>query len=312
MVHIYIRGRLGNQLFQYAFARKIQEENPDIKLCYHFDEVYSQGKQVDGWENSLQWFNTKGIKDVTGLSEFLPKLNILQRLVLRLYWRNFPHNKAIDIKNKYQKKWVRYLSKIGLYYLDLGYFDFPAIKQKECLISGNFESEKYFINIKDKIKQEITPIQAPLKTNHDFLEKIKTTNSICISIRRGDYISNLQFSKIHNICNKSYYLRAIDKIATEVENPVFFFFSDDIEWVRNNIKLPYESYYETGNDPVWEKLRLMSSCKHFIISNSTFSWWAQYLGDYEKKVVVAPEKWYNNPLQSELYMDNWILIPVQE
>lgn len=78
-----------------------------------------------------------------------------------------------------------------------------------------------------------------------------------------------------------------------IENPVFFMFSDDIEWVKNNIHTECVTYYEDGTDPVWEKLRLMSACKHFIVSNSTFSWWTQYLSANENKVVVSPSRWFN-------------------
>ena len=86
----------------------------------------------------------------------------------------------------------------------------------------------------------------------------------------------------------------MDEIKKYVENPTFIFFSDDIDWVRQNIKVDVPCYYESGSDPVWEKLRLMYSCKHFIISNSSFSWWAQYLGRYSGKFVISPDHWYNN------------------
>ena len=69
-------------------------------------------------------------------------------------------------------------------------------------------------------------------------------------------------------------------------------------------------YYEDGNDTVAEKIKLMSMCKHFIISNSSFSWWAQFLSNYDEKVVIAPNMWFRNGEKCGLYMDNWILIEV--
>ena len=94
----------------------------------------------------------------------------------------------------------------------------------------------------------------------------------------------------------------------KTKNPVYIIFSDDIEWCRENIKFSENIYYEDGTDPVWEKLRLMYSCKHFIISNSTFSWWAQYLSRNNDKIVIAPARWHNSGYTNDIYDENWLLI----
>lgn len=307
MVHAYIRGRLGNQLFQYAFIRAMQNKKPSMRVAYHFNEVYSHGTPADGWDNSLKLFNVVDVDD----TQIKPKLSILQRLALKLYWRNYPHESSIDIINKYQMKWVNFLSKFNLFYLDLGYFNFPLPNDRaDAIVSGNFESEKYFQEIRDLLLKELTPKYPPLSHNTNLLDRIHATNSVCISIRRGDYISNQSINKLHNICNQNYFDAAIKKMGELIKEPVFFFFSDDIDWVKSNIKIPYQAYYEKGDDPIWEKLRLMYSCKHFIISNSTFSWWAQYLGTFQDKKVIAPSRWYNNPFRTDLYMNDWELIKV--
>lgn len=96
-----------------------------------------------------------------------------------------------------------------------------------------------------------------------------------------------------------------------VEDPVICFFSDDIKWVKTNIKIEgAKVYYESGEDPVWEKLRLMYSCKNFIISNSTFSWWAQYLSKNPNKIVISPNRWYNAPGPYPLILDSFITVEV--
>ena len=97
----------------------------------------------------------------------------------------------------------------------------------------------------------------------------------------------------------------------KIDNPVLFVFSDDIKWAKENIKFEgIQIFYEDGNDTVDEKLRMMYSCKHFIISNSTFSWWAQFLSRNQDKIVIAPSRWYKNDVHSDLINENWIKIEV--
>ena len=301
-----MRGRLGNQLFQYAFARTLQKHNPKQKLFYLFNDVYRAGKIEDGWENSLQYFNTI---DVVNTEQVTIDLPLTAKVKMKLYWRYYPHNSSIEEKHAYQMRWISQMEKSGLYYLDLGYYNFDKRCKSTTIVSGNFESEKYFSEIKESLIQEITPKTSILKHNWELINLIRETNSVCVSIRRGDYISD-NFSGLLNICTETYYKKALDYMKRLVPNPTIFFFSDDIEWVKENVSVDLPCYYERGDDPVWEKLRLMYSCKHFIISNSTFSWWAQYLGRYPGKVVIAPNRWYNSDFISDLYMKEWHLIDV--
>lgn len=112
-----------------------------------------------------------------------------------------------------------------------------------------------------------------------------------MSIHRGDFLYQ-RFKNEFHICDEEYFTKAFKEVKEKVEAIVLVLLSNDIEWVRENIKTELPSYYESGTDPVWEKLRLMYSCKHFVISNSTFFWWAQYLSRNEQKVVVSPDRWF--------------------
>lgn len=306
MVYVFIRGRLGNQLFQYAFVRSLMESNPHQKFVFSFSDVYKSGNKENGWENSLDYFN---LHCFTEDNNPVVKLSVVQRFLLHFYWSKFPHKQSIETINSYQLRWLSVFNRVGLYYLDLGYFPFRKKIRGNAIISGNFESKEYFKDIEHVLKQEIVPKYPLLQSNESLWSTISTTCSVCVSIRRGDYISNDSIRSLMNVCDKSYYLRAINIIKAMVSSPVFVFFSDDISWVKENITIDDPCVYESGNDPVWEKLRLMSGCKHFIISNSTFSWWAQYLGKSKDKIVVAPYKWYNSEIKSSLYESSWILIP---
>lgn len=110
------------------------------------------------------------------------------------------------------------------------------------------------------------------------------------------------------VCNEEYFQRGIRYIRSRHKNATIFFFSDDIEWVKKNIKVEGPAYYESGKDTLWEKMLLMSSCKHFVISNSTFSWWAQYLSQNNDKIVVAPTRWRADDNRYEIRQKNWIIL----
>lgn len=116
--------------------------------------------------------------------------------------------------------------------------------------------------------------------------------------------------KIFYVCDLEYFQRGVDYIKKHVENPVFIVFSNDIDWVKANLNIDNEVYFESGKDPVWETFRLMYSCKHFVISNSTLHWWAQWRSENKEKIVVAPERWYNDPSWNEhLMLDYFVRMP---
>jgi hypothetical protein len=107
----------------------------------------------------------------------------------------------------------------------------------------------------------------------------------------------------------NYFYQAVNYIRERESNPVFVIFSDNVDWCRENFLLEGEVYYETPNNPIWEKVRLMSGCKHFIIHNSTFSWWVQHLSRREGTMVIAPVKWMLRDDQPiDIYEDNWIFM----
>jgi hypothetical protein len=308
-----IIGRLGNQMFQYAYCRAIKEAFGG-DLAFSFDKVYQQ-KEVDnssnGFENSLCYFNVDDFEVFEG--DVIQRYgNILQLLL----YRSFQYIRRKFFKNK---SWQTLFCRIGLYqYNDKDYDfykNFKFLKKKsifrKLIICYDFlEYPKLFDCIRTILIKEFTPKLPPLKCNEKLYQIINNTNSIYVSVRRGDYLEPQYTNKFY-ICDETYIYNAIDKINQLIDNPVLVFFSDDIKWVKENIKTNLPSYYESGEDPVWEKLRLMYSCKHFIISNSTFSWWAQYLSRNENKIVISPDRWYNDESMNihHLISKDFITIP---
>jgi hypothetical protein len=178
---------------------------------------------------------------------------------------------------------------------------------EDIFIEGYYECSKYFEHIDNMIKKEFTPKYALMKKNERLYNIIQNTNSICVSIRRGDFFTE-EYSKVYGVCDIGYFYRGIDYIRKIYPGSTVIVFSDDIEWVKAEMKFSCRVFYEDGTDPVWEKLRLMYSCKHFVISNSTFSWWAQHLSRSSNKIVVAPKVWKTTDNIYDIKEDNWILL----
>lgn len=149
-----------------------------------------------------------------------------------------------------------------------------------------FQSEKYFIEVKDQVHKQFT-LKNTMSQNSKEVACNINTNSVSIHIRRGDYVNNTN----HNLCDLEYYYKALHHIKSKIPNPHFFIFSDDITWAKNNLQLNDVTFVSNGDITEVEELILMSVCSHNIIANSTFSWWAAYLNQNTHKIVIAPKQW---------------------
>lgn len=312
MIYIEMYGRLGNQFFRYAAARAVQlKYYPDEKLCFNFQQIDDLHQTDPSFYNVLSDFNVADYETYHKGGKVLKnESSLCQKMVCAFYYRGLRKIETPKMTEQveYEHKWLSVLNKYGIYWFRTGFCQIAKSKSKNKFLSGGFESPKYFDEIRDILLKELQPKQPLIPKNAELFEKINQTNSICLSVRRGDFESNSKIKALHSVCHQDYFLKAIEIIKQKVQNPVFFLFSDDIEWVKANIHTECETYYEDGTDPVWEKLRLMSACKHFIISNSTFSWWCQWLSTNPDKVVVSPSHWFNNDYVSPLILDDWIKI----
>ncbi len=305
-------GRLGNQMFQYAATRGILARMGcgDTEFEFNFSKfIYSRN-----FQDELEDLKVKKYKEVKRI-----RVGIIQGiLILYCRLREYLIEKA-DKENSeekvfvFQSKMAPILSRFGVYRMTMGYYDFGELGKnvKNKVFMGKFESARYFDNIREEILEEFEPKEPRLGKNLPLYEEIEKNESVCVTIRRGDYLSK-RFKNDFYVCDPDYFNRAIELMKGKVKNPKFFVFSDDVEWCKKNMNFPKGTVFEDGNDPVWEKLRLMKTCKHFIISNSTFSWWAQYLSRNEGKIVIAPARWRNDgALWKDIYQDNWTTIDVK-
>jgi hypothetical protein len=207
------------------------------------------------------------------------------------------------------KKWINKEEPAAIYIeKDLNFDKKVAELGNNMYLDGYWGNEKYFISIENIIRKEFRVTEPPAGINEMYLGKIQSTNSVAIHVRRGDYVSNKETNTFHGVCSIAYYEEAIAQLSRKMQNIHFFIFSDDIPWVRENLLInnfPVE-YVEHNADLGYEDLRLMYSCKHHIIANSSFSWWGAWLNNNPDKIIIAPEKWNNLPGNKTELPDRWI------
>jgi hypothetical protein len=285
MIIIQIKGGLGNQLFQYATARQVSV-NQNVAL--KFDFTYLHNQQI--YSNTVRYFE-------------LDKLNVNA---------NIASEREISTVKK--QRWLNYLLH-NVYQERSLRFDKNVFKAgKNCFLSGYFQSEKYFINIRDILLKELT-FKEPLLDQYFIktTETIKNCNSVSLHFRRGDYITNETANKTHGLLPLEYYEKAVKLISEKVKNPFFFVFSDEIEWAKEHFKSEFPVVFvEKSDDNLHSDFRLMSLCKHNIIANSSYSWWAAWLNQNDNKIIISPQKWFSNEQKnlqtSDLIPEKWLRI----
>lgn len=303
MIYLRLRGRIGNQLFMYAFCKSLQFERGDeLIVVDDFDNLSMR------YANSLVEYNLPNTIYVNQMpSEYKKSFklrNILARLDDKIIGK-LDYNKSYQFEKKMQKIYNR----LGLIKIRDGYIE-SACKSKNVYVDGYFQTEKYFEKYKQEIRQLFSLDQQLAKINYPDYEAIKKRNTVCISIKVEDNANN----PMYDVCTIDYYKKAIKYIQERVDNPLFFVCSDNVEYVKQNLidTSKYDIVEQDKNLPVHLSLAVMSKCKHFIITNSSFAWWAQNLSDYEEKIVIAPSKWYGMPAdwQWDIYQEKWVRIEV--
>ncbi len=181
------------------------------------------------------------------------------------------------------------------------------------ILWGFWQSEKYFEDIAQDIRKKFSFAKKISGEAEKIAQEVKSTNSVSLHVRRGDYVKFENMKKIAGETDISYYTRACSYIAERVPSPNFFVFSDDIAWCRENIKIPFPITYldeKTAGPKNAYHLELMSLCKHNIIANSSFSWWGAWLNQNPGKIVVAPKKWYatTSSHEEDIVPETWTRI----
>jgi len=292
MIIVQILGGLGNQMFQYASGRALSER---LNQLLRLDASGFANYQLhNGFElsrlftSSMDLVTPDEMKAVLGwqASPSIRRLLIRQKLtVLR--------NDRFIVEPHFQH-WT-------------GISGVP----KDAYLIGYWQSEKYFKPIEKIIRVDFTFKQPMLDMNQRIAQEIDQSNAISLHVRRGDYVQNSNTLATHGVCSLDYYQAAIQYIAERVVRPNFFVFSDDIAWVKDNLKIYFTCRYVDHNQGTesYNDMRLMSLCQHHIIANSSFSWWGAWLNPNQEKIVIAPKKWFANGNDvCDLISEDWVTL----
>jgi len=310
MIKLEVFGGLGNQLFEYAYARSLSlEYNEPIVINKNVAMLLLSKIRFPSTGNTdyqLKYFN------ITDLKIQNPIIGFIQSIPPALHACIHRINQNDD--KKMSNLFLKMTSKGKYYYADTAtsrYFAHNCTNAKIKHIHGNFCSDKYFLKYEDIIKKELSVTTEISEANQLIIDEINNCNSVAVHFRRGDYVTEKKLAMSYDFCNENYYLNGMNYIAERISNPIFFIFSNDINWVKNNIKSKHYIKYMENNNPGYEDLRLMYNCKHFIIANSTFSWWGSYLSNYNDKIIIAPDIWNKlYPNARDIYREDMILINV--
>lgn len=291
MIEVSIQGGLGNQLFQYASA-------------YAVSQYFKQSMVQD-----VSFFDTQSLRGY--------RLNKLKIECCEMTDSNIYKKQCYLVNNKMINYLLRRLDfrtikwKNCIYWLDETPNKVYSSEVENAYMDGYFQSPLYFEKYRENLLKQICPIYEEEAEYKNVLGCIKQAESVAIHVRRGDFkTTQKDLSGFHYLLSEKYYHNALTYIEKHLERPIFFWFSDDIEWVKNKFgqKENYQFIQLHTKNADIDEMMLMKNCKHIVTANSTFSWWASWLNENKDAIHICPEKRYGN---LKMIPDNWIKIAVE-
>jgi hypothetical protein len=293
MVIVQLKGGLGNQLFQYAAARSLSEkQHSRVMLDLN---IYNRKRLKSHEFYALKHFNINAdFADNSDIELFYSNriFKKIQRKVMRLTGMG-------EIKQIYEKELFVFNPKVLTY-------------NNNVYLRGYWQSEKYFKNIENIIKTELSLKDSLTQKTLEFSKEITSKkNTVSLHIRRGDYVTDIKTYNTLGLCSLDYYRRCVLLLGKELGDLNIYVFSDDPGWAEENLVFDYPLYFVNHSDAnhSYEDMYLMSLCEHNIIANSSFSWWGAWLNKNKDKKVFAPRKWtVSAKIYPDIIPEGWNLI----
>ena len=300
MIVVRFTGGLGNQMFQYALGLNLALKNKtDLKIDTSLLLDRSQPHEIVTHRNlDIDILNVKmnlaTQEDIWYFNGRSHK-NIFGKILNKISWQLRKNNLIIEKERNFQPGILN-------------------LSDTKCLV-GAWQSEKYFKAIESEIRKQYTFKENLTGNTSELAKQIQEQNSLCVQVRRGDYVTSPVYSKILGTMPVEYLKKGFDLLQSKTTIDHIYFFSDDINWCKENLKFPVTSTYVEDEFPELKSgtyLHLMSLCKHFIIPNSSFGWWGAWLGNHKNKIVIAPQQWYKDTSYNseDIVPENWIKLKV--
>lgn len=294
MNRVAIFGGLGNQMFQYALAITMDAEGIPTKISVN---DFLLNRHYQGFE-LVKAFNVP-----------LPIFDRMKASVMTKVRPLFVDTNPGFVKNALSKF---LLNNSNVFQEKMEYhYDEEVLHQHFSFLVGTWQCPKYFESQQQLIREVFNFNKPHDDINMQFSSEIADSNAVAVHVRRGFYLEPTLTRNRMVIDSSDYYYKAFDVVSQQVENPVFYVFSDDIEWAKNNLKgrkFVFVSHNKGANS--YLDMYLMSLCKHFIIANSAFSWWPAWLSSNENKIVVLPKPWVRELDCASIYPKSWLAINV--
>ena len=268
-VVVGLSGGLGNQMFQYATGRSLA-----VRL--------GAPMVLD-----LSWFGGQ-VERQFALNPF--RIVAVQRS--QYPWLP-PRGRAVA--SRFSRRWLP--SMMGVSVWREPHFHYSSDFTSLCeplFLEGYWQSERYFREIRPLLLREFALRESLPIACAKLLDEINKCDAICVHVRRGDYLSNPVAAKVHGTCTVDYYRSGIGELCQGLASPHCFVFSDDPDWVRASLTFdfPMTVVDVNGSKDAHLDLALMAACRHFLIANSSLSWWGAWLGTHADKRVIAPKRWF--------------------
>ena len=281
-ISVLFFGGLGNQLFQLALAKTLEIKYPNVK----FDYIDLTGFQHIKRTWSLSELSIKR-KNISKFSNLLLNIKrIINRKLPLIPIRILFFNVINESKYKYIERNPK--------------------KYNYFVLDGYWQSEKYFLENKKYLINQF------LKPRLNLINQYTSFKTVALHIRIGDYVHNKLSKKNHFVCDFNWYQKAINYLYKINNNYKFILYTDDYDYVKTNyiFDQKYEIIIPEVTDNDYINLMHMTYCDHFIISNSSYSWWASYLGENNESITIAPKYWLPDVLTSRMpiFRSNWVLI----
>lgn len=282
MIVVGLMGGLGNQLFQYCTGRRLALKlGTDLALDPSFLQE-DRGPRITPRPYMLDRFNITGkLMNPDEVRRFVDGGLPGYRLALNSVSNRFVGRRVFRRPRMFIER-------------DKNFEPDVLTLPDDRYLFGYFQSDRYFKDVRETVVQELTVKEPMNEANARIARKILESSSVCLHVRRGDYITNQAANRILGVDLSDYYQEAVRIMRKRHDGCRFFIFSDEPDWVRRNLDLGERSTIVDINPPdrAEQDLRLMSMCKHFIIANSSFSWWGAWLSTYPGKTVIAPKRWF--------------------